>query len=122
MKMIDVVFLIDTTGSVTVMIKAAHDQATEMAINVRVKNHELISNSDQFAFVFGSTSSSTGCRVKIAILSQLWNIPREINRHIHHTLARARELWQNSTAKWEMVMRQTIRITSRSPTLTENFE
>jgi hypothetical protein len=40
-KVMDVVFLIDATGSMSATIKAAHDKATEMAITLRVKNPEV---------------------------------------------------------------------------------
>jgi hypothetical protein len=38
MKVMDVVFLIDATGSMSDTIKAAHDRATEIAINLRAEN------------------------------------------------------------------------------------
>jgi hypothetical protein len=37
-KFMDVVFLIDATGSMSSTLKAAHDKAAELAINLRVKN------------------------------------------------------------------------------------
>jgi hypothetical protein len=46
-KVMDVVFLIDATGSMSATIKAAHDKAAEMAINLRVKNPDV-------NFMFGS--------------------------------------------------------------------
>jgi hypothetical protein len=46
-KVMDVVFLIDATGSMSGAIQAAHDKATEMAINLRVKNSDV-------DFMFGS--------------------------------------------------------------------
>jgi hypothetical protein len=46
-KVMDVVFLIDATGSMSSAIKAAHDKAAEMAINLRVKTPNV-------NFMFGS--------------------------------------------------------------------
>jgi hypothetical protein len=46
-KVMDVLFLIDATGSMSATIQAAHDKATEMAINLRVKNPDV-------DFMFGS--------------------------------------------------------------------
>jgi hypothetical protein len=40
-KVMDVVFLIDATGSMSSTIKAAHDKAAEMAIDLRVKNADV---------------------------------------------------------------------------------
>jgi hypothetical protein len=40
-KVMDVVFLIDATGSMSATIKAAHDKAAEIAISLRVNNPEV---------------------------------------------------------------------------------
>jgi hypothetical protein len=46
-KLMDVIFEIDATGSMTSTIKATHDKAADIAINLRVKNPDV-------DFMFGS--------------------------------------------------------------------